>query len=360
MGPGLFTFFNKYKYHFLGWGAFISYEIIMGVLNGIKKVPIATIFFGTMLNIWLFYFHSDVVLKYTLNVKKKLFKFSLLFLILLEILLFIYLKRTLMDFVYAYVTTKPAQATSIDPLSSSYLLWRGIFFIGNSTGYYFLVHDQEQRQQVKKLKQQQLKKIIRGKEVKNELMQIQNDFLRSQINPHFLINTLSYLYNETRKLAPKAAEGILSLTDIMQHALSKEAPDGYVKFESEIDLVERFLSLSRISQPDQVQLKLSYNLNVLSVSFIPLVLMSLTESIIKYGQLNDPTKPARIRITYENSILAIKTSNHELIGEQSFINDPMLKTIEDRLLLAYGERAVFSFHLDSENYFHTSTLVQIY
>ncbi|QNK62936.1 histidine kinase [Pedobacter sp. PAMC26386] len=358
MGSDLFTLFNKYKYHFLGWGAFISYEIIMGIVMVTKEVSLVTIFFATILNVSLFYLHANVVLKYTLNAKKKLFKFSLLFFILLEVLLFIYLKRVLLDFIYAYLTTKPAPTKFIDPLSFFALLWRTIFFIGNSTGYYFLVHDQEQRQQVKKLRQQQLKKIIREKEVNNELIQTQNDFLRSQINPHFLINTLSYLYNETRKLAPKAAESILSLTDIMQYALSKEAPDGYVKFEGEIDLVERFLSLSKISQPDQVQLKLSYNLNVLSVPFIPLVLMPLTESIIKYGQLNDPMKPAGIRITYENSILAIETSNHEFIGEQSSINDPMLKIIQNRLLLAYGERAVFNFHLDSENYFHTNTQVQ--
>ncbi|MGY0039287.1 histidine kinase [Pedobacter sp. NJ-S-72] len=187
----------------------------------------------------------------------------------------------------------------------------------------------------------------------------QNALLRAQINPHFLINTLSFLYNETRKLAPKAAERILSLSDIMQYALSKEASSEFVRLESEIKLIENVILLHQSRQTYKMQLKMSYNTEALTVVFIPLILMSLTENILKHGQLDNPQKPAQIIITYDNSVLYIKTSNPEVIENPiSGIMRAGLRNIRSRLSMAYGEAASFDYHLDSQNYFHTCIKLQ--
>ncbi|MGY0039288.1 sensor histidine kinase [Pedobacter sp. NJ-S-72] len=234
-----------------------------------------------------------------------------------------------------------------------------LFFLGYSTGYYFLMLVRSQKQLVEQMQQQELKKLIQEKEMKNELILTQNAFLRSQINPDFLISTLTSLYDETREPAPKAAESILSLSDIMQYALSEESSGGFVKLEKEIGLIENFLLLHQARQVHHAQLRFSYNQESLSIEFIPLVLMTLTENILKHGQLDDPNKPAEIKITCESSVLYIETSNLQAINSNIPSHGIGLKNIKERLFHAYGEAASFNYHLDSTHYFHTSIVVQL-
>jgi len=354
----LVSFFSKYKYHFLVWSIFIAYEITLVWLSGYELHPYKEYVFAYTTGIFFFYFHAHVLLKYSLNTNKKLFKYSLPLLILLEVIGYITIKFLSERYIYKYIGIQSPEITKSVQVYMSSKLWRCIYLIGNSTGYYFLMHDLQQRKQVERMKQQELKKILREKEIRNELTLTQNAFLRAQINPHFLINTLSYLYNETRKQAPKAADSILSLSDIMQYALSKDLSSRYVKLENEIKLVESFLLLHQARHTYTIQLKLSYNKEVLFVPFIPLILMSLTENMIKHGQLDNPLKPAQISIVYENSVLSIETSNPEAAAHRMSGHDPSLKNISGRLSLAYGERASFNSHVDPQSYFRTYTKVQ--
>ncbi|QNK62932.1 histidine kinase [Pedobacter sp. PAMC26386] len=350
-------FLNKYKYHFLVWGIFIAYEVIMEIFLGLFRAsPVITYIFAYIPYVLLFYFHAHVLLKYTLNSPNKHFKYSLPLLIILELLCYLII-RFLADFCYKYIDH---QHLDTDIIYFTGSVWRGIYFIGISTVYYFLTHDQQQRQQIAKMKQQELKAILLAKGINNELIQTQNAFLRAQINPHFLINTLSYLYNVTRKTSPKIADNILSLTEIVQYALSKEISSVYVKLEDEIKLIESFLLLHQAQLPYKLQLRLSYNDEALPILIIPLMLMTLTENIIKHAQLDNPGKQAEIKIVYENSILYIKTSNHKTKMDQISTQYTDLENIGSRLSSIYGENAFFDCHHDLQNNFHTHTKIRFY
>jgi len=359
MKAALLVFLDKYKYHFLTWSVFICYEIIIKRIGYGDQTPFKNYIFHYTVNVSIFYLHANFLLKCDLKNRSKVFKYSLIFLIPFELLLFVIFKYAGDSIFYQYIGVKETAGFIIG--SRNYYImsiWRTVLFMGYGTGYYFLKYNQQQKDIVEKLKQQELQQIILDKEIKNELILTQNALLRAQINPHFLINTLSYLYNETRKQTPKAAETILSLTDIMQYALSKEESSGYIKLEKEICLIENFLLLHQTIQPEQTPLKISYNKEALSILFIPLLLMTLTENIIRHNQLNTPLKPAEIKIRYKNSILCIETSNHEPIIEHPDDRDTGLKNIVKRLFLAYGENATFYSNLDTENYFYTCTRVQ--
>ncbi|MBB6273774.1 sensor histidine kinase YesM [Pedobacter cryoconitis] len=349
----ILAFLKKYKYHFLVWSVFVAYEIFIRWLHGPEMAPAIVYIVAYTLGISVFYLHAHVILKYTLETKSKLLKYGLPLFILVEILFYLVIEYLIRKYIYEYIRLKSTELTKPVHLYIFAKIWRYIYAIGLSTGYYFFLHDLRQRQQVKKMKQQKLKTILLEKEIKNELILTQNALLRAQINPHFLLNTLSYLYNETRKLAPKAAERILSLSDIMQYALSKEASSEYVTLESEIKLIENFLFLYQSRQAYKMQLNLSYNSEALSVIFIPLILMSLTENMIKHGQLDNPLKPAEIKIVYDNAALYINTSNPEAMKNPVSSYNTGLKNISNRLAMAYGEKVVFNSHLDSQNYFHT-------
>ncbi|MET4138460.1 histidine kinase [Pedobacter sp. UYP1] len=350
-------FFSKYKYHFLVWSIFIAYQILIQATYSGKFSAAKQYFLAYFFSLLLFYFHAHVVLKYTLNTPNKILKYSLGILIILEIIGYLVIGGLVTKYLY---TDESPQKSLSQIFNKAYIIgriWMAIYYMGTSTGYYFLMHHRQQKQLVEKMKQQELKTILLEKAIKNELVLTQNAFLRAQINPHFLINTLSFLYNETRKLAPKAAESILSLSDIIQYSLSKEVDAGFVELEKEIRLVESFLTLYQAREPLKKQLSFSYNAAALAVPFIPMILMSLTERIIKHGQLDDSLKPAKIKIIYEDSILFIDTSNMKCMESLS-THETILESINSRLATVYGDRAEFGFYLDTHNYFHTYTKVQ--
>lgn len=352
------VFFNKYKYHFLVWSIFITYEIMMQHLTGMRLSNLKELIIAYVTGAVVFYFHAHVLLKYTLNTKNRVLKYSLPLFILFEIICYIAIRYLIDKYVYSYTGPPHFESNNSIRIYVATKVWRCIYFIGNSTVYYFLMRDLLQKQQLEKMKQKELKAILLEKGIKNELVLTQNALLRAQINPHFLINTLSFLYNETRKIAPRVANSILSLSDIMQYALSKEHASEFVKLENEIKLVESFLILHQVKQEHKMQLNLSYNEQVLPIPFIPLVLMSLTEKIIKHGRFNDPMAPAEISIIYENSSLCIETSSLESIENPIPESDSDLKNISNRLYLAYREKVSFNFSLDSKNYFHTCIRLQ--
>ncbi|RAJ34414.1 histidine kinase [Pedobacter cryoconitis] len=352
------VFFNKYKYHFLFWSIYIAYEMIMVWQGGFILYSYKEYVFAYIISLLLFYFHANVLLKYTLNSNIKLLRYSLPLLILLEFFAYCIIKLLIEIHIYKQIGVQNPALDIHDGIYYYRRVWRFFLFIAIATGYYFLQQHQEQRQRVERMKQEELKKILWEKEIKNELTLTQNAILRAQINPHFLINTLSYLYNETWKIEPEAAENILSLSEIMQYALNKDVSSPYVKLENEIKLIKNFLSLYQVRQLYKMQLKLVYTSEVLSVLFIPLIMMALTETILQNSQLDDPLKPAEIRIVHAYSILSIETTSFEGPEKRGDRDETIFTNINNRLLLAYGEKASFNYHLDSSNYFHTAIRVQ--
>ena len=257
---------------------------------GFKLISVKTYIFNYTFILSLFYFHANILLKYTLESPNRLLKYSLVLLVLMEFTFFVCIKYQSDLIFYKYENPVFLREYKFDLTSLSKLIYRTIYFIVYSTGYYFIVRTRQRRQQVEEMEQQELRNLIQEKEARNELVLTQNAFLRSQINPDFLLDTLDYLYNETLDPEPMAAESILSLSNIMQYALSEEASTGFVKLEKEIGLIENFLLLHQARQVHQAQLKFSYDKESLAMEFIPLVLMTLTENILKHGQLGDPNK----------------------------------------------------------------------
>ena len=353
------NFFNKYKYHFVVWGIYLSYEIMMQQLSGLRVLGVKEFIITNSMGLALFYFHAHILLKYTLNTHEKLLKYSLPLLIVFELLFYIACRYLTERYINMRIGIPNFNLNQSVRVYIVLKIMRGIYLIGTSTVYYFLMRDRKQKTQIEKMKQQELKAILLEKEIKNELISTQNALLRAQINPHFLINTLSYLYNETRKLVPVAAESILSLSDIMQYALSKEVTSEYVRLEDEIRFVESFLLLHQAKEKNQMHLSFLYHSEVLSVPFIPLILMSLTETIVKQIQHDTSQQLAEIKITYEKSVLKITTSNFKAPEKDPISDyDADLKNISHRLSMAYVERASFNYHLNPQNYFHTCIKVQ--
>ncbi len=215
--------------------------------------------------------------------------------------------------------------------------------------YYTYVYSQHNRE-----------KRLRETEWQNQIRKAQLSTLKSQINPHFLFNSLNSVASLTLTNPEKAHEMVIALSDFMRYSLRKHQDD-MVTLDVELLNIRLYLQIEKIRFGSILQYKFDINEDCKNHLIPNLILQPLLENAIKYG-VYEASKPVEIHLT------ARKNSN---ILEISLINDfdpesvPLkgegvgLKNIIDRLRLLYGSSTLLSFQR-GENKFIVKMLVPDY
>ncbi|MBK8557519.1 MAG: histidine kinase [Lewinellaceae bacterium] len=113
-------------------------------------------------------------------------------------------------------------------------------------------------------------------------MQSELRFLRSQINPHFLFNTLNNLYALTLKKDNKAPEIVLKLSEIMRYMLY-ECNEKRVYLSKEIQYMQNYLDLERLRQPAGAEVSALVEGSISDQMIAPLLLVPFLENAFKHG-----------------------------------------------------------------------------
>lgn len=342
---------RRHQIHLIAWSFFILYEVLVGsILHG-RLSSFWDYFLHYSINIAFFYLHALYVMPRGFRPDGHRF-WLIPVLILGEIMayiLFTYAIERLAVDIFQVRMTRSLELDSAYFLRSS---WRAIYFLGFATAYYFLTKYLSERTRVDQIEKQQLLDIIDKQRLQTELIHSQNAYLKAQINPHFLFNTLNYVYNSVRKTSGQAAEAILSLSHMMRYALQSEDEHQQTDLMEEIQQVEHLLHIHQIRQEDRLRIALHYGPNLAGIRFIPLVLITLVENMFKHGDLTGAGEPAAITVTYQAGELKITTVNRCLDTCASG-HRIGLDNIRKRLQHAYPERASFEARTDEAGYFHT-------
>jgi len=170
------------------------------------------------------------------------------------------------------------------------------------------------------------------------------DFLRSQINPHFLFNALNTIYGTAlQEKAERTSEGIEKLGDMMRFMLQENMQDK-ISLTREIDYLNNYISLQQLrtaTSPDvKIQALIEEQLNPLKIS--PMLLIPFVENAFKHGiSLREPshiritlqTQGSKLLFDVHNSIHLKPDSDPE--KEKSGIG---LANVKQRLKLLYPGR----------------------
>lgn len=344
-------FYQHYKVHLICWSIFISYEIlVIGVLSG-GFSSFLDYFIHYTFNILLFYCHAKLVLPFALQKSKLRFWLAPL-LVVCEILAYIFIIHGAEILATQYFQAKMQRPVGFDYLFILRAAWRAVYFMSFATGYYYLENYLQERRFKEEVERQQLHQIIEIQNLQHELVKSQHAFLKAQINPHFLFNTLNYVYNSVRKTSTQAADTIMSLSQMMRYALESGETGPETSLLEEIEHVEHLIHIHQIRQNHQLQVQLSYGHNLQGIRLIPLILITLVENLMKHGNLSQAEKPALIRIAYEIDTLTITTANLALTDSPSG-HRIGLDNIQRRLYQTYKERVHFQAYRDEQGYFHT-------
>jgi two-component system, LytTR family, sensor kinase len=126
-----------------------------------------------------------------------------------------------------------------------------------------------------------------------DLMQSENNFLRSQINPHFLYNCLNFMYSKTFRQQPQVAEAIMLLSQVMRYSLSDfSVTNGLANLGEEMLHINNVIKINRFRFNDSLQIQFEVIGNPDNKMIAPMLLITLVENVFKHGQLQDANHPA--------------------------------------------------------------------
>ena len=162
-------------------------------------------------------------------------------------------------------------------------------------------------------------------------------FLKTQINPHFLYNTLNMLFSMAYPVAKPVANAILKLSELMRYMLH-DTPDGLVDLEKEIEYLHNYLDLYRLRFPDSFHVDFTVTGEPAGRRVAPLVLIPFVENAIKHGVLDAPENPVHIRLNIEGEQLQFEVENQRSDGNKDATTGIGLPNLRRRLELLYPER----------------------
>jgi two-component system, LytTR family, sensor kinase len=300
------------KLHVIIWALFILYELSVSLSFGARLSSFPDYAGHYLLNIGLFYVNAHIVLPNVVNYNKKpyLTFLTLPLSILAELgayMLLKFLLLNLLSITHFHVSRPITDARSFFIES----IWRAIYFIGLSTGYWLALSTIHDRKRIADLENINLRNELENQVLEKTLLATENAYLRAQINPHFLLNTLNFIYNSVSKYSEKVADSIMLLADMMRYALTSADKDGKVKLESEIENINNFIQLNQARFNQQLCINFKVDGDPGDLRIIPLVLITLVENVFKYGDLSMPDCPAKVELFISGNALTCITVNNK-------------------------------------------------
>jgi two-component system, LytTR family, sensor kinase len=186
----------------------------------------------------------------------------------------------------------------------------------------------------------------------NEKLKTEYDYLKTQINPHFLYNTLDYFYAGALRYDKKQAEGIGTLSEIMRYSLAAGNVNGRVPVAEELAQVENYISLQQLRFNNTLQVVFTKpDLQDDRITMIPHLFITLVENAFKYGVTNDPAHPLRITMEMQGQEIVCKVHNKK----SGRVTDEGgtgigLENLKQRLQLEYPGRHRYTVHQSATDY----------
>ncbi|MEZ0610974.1 sensor histidine kinase [Fibrella sp. WM1] len=180
----------------------------------------------------------------------------------------------------------------------------------------------------------------RWRETERERIRTELLYLKAQINPHFLFNTLNSIYSLAIEQSPSTADAVVQLSSFLRYVITEGRQDR-VALSHELAYIGHYIALQRLRMVDTVQVSYKAPTAVNGYQIAPLLLISFIENAFKYGV--SPQEPSRIDIRIEvvtGGQLHLKVSNQKVrVADPTAVGSGIgLSNTKARLQLLYPGR----------------------
>lgn len=174
--------------------------------------------------------------------------------------------------------------------------------------------------------------------------------IKYQINPHFLFNSLSFIYTKTIKTSPEAAHAVHLLSGIMSYALDDWDELGTVPLGMEAEQMKRVIEMNQIRFNHTLNIKYHEYIEPEDVKIPILSFVTLVENAFKHGDLNDENNPLMIKLNATKDKIYFMVSNKKKKDMLELSHGIGLSNLKQRLQLMYGYKQYFIVKEDETNY----------
>jgi LytS/YehU family sensor histidine kinase len=190
--------------------------------------------------------------------------------------------------------------------------------------------------------------VIRYQDEKENTVKLQKEkaelelrSLKSQLNPHFLFNTLNNIYSLSLSHSDRTSESISRLSDILDYILYK-GPKNEVLISEELAIIDDYMALESLRYSEG-RLKISKKSDLNSSAKIPpLIYLTLVENAFKHGAgKNSERTEIKIDVSYDSRYSVFRIENSCGDEESSDPKGIGLKNIERQLWHHYQDNFIF-------------------
>jgi sensor histidine kinase YesM len=178
-------------------------------------------------------------------------------------------------------------------------------------------------------------------------------FLKTQLNPHFLFNTLNNLYYLTTEKSDQAPKAILALSEILDYVLNA-SKQLVVPLAQELKQADNYIDLEMLRYHDRVTIEKSITADLDHQTICPMVLITLLENSFKHGVMSS-SEQSWIRLKIVASAEAIKIEIANSVGSiRQKTKGIGLENLKSQLKHLYGDAYQLRVTVDTEKEFNLS------
>lgn len=198
------------------------------------------------------------------------------------------------------------------------------------------------------------------REEKQEKLQAELSFLRSQISPHFIFNVLNSIVYLIRTKSNAAEPVTIQLSELMRYMLY-EADDVQVSLDKEINYLNNYIELQRVRFEEDVEINMKVEGNIGSQIIEPMLLIPFVENAFKHGvgMINEPIIDVLVRCDGNGLFYEVRNKiAPELPEDKDSSSGIGLKNVKRRLELLYADKHKLEIKKE-DNWFIISLFLQL-
>lgn len=311
----------------------VSYPIQLGVFNSAEYSFFYPFYYGVLLNMGFFYFGVYWLLP------KLITNYGILLTIVGGLLLYLVVSclESVMD--YNVLIYRKDTRFGFTEAFISNLLINFVFFLF-VLGYFF----------IGRLVDAERKKF----EIREEKLKLELSMLRSQLNPHFLFNTLNNLFATARKNKDlQVADGIAMLSRLMRYVVY-DGEGSTIELKKEVDYLNNYITLQkmRFQEDDDISVNFEVNGEVADQRIIPMLLIQFVENAFKHGiSLNNASYiNMNLQVVKDNIIFSVRNSLNPF-QVQKDSSGVGLQNAKRRLAMLYPDRHQLATEKSADEYY---------
>lgn len=213
----------------------------------------------------------------------------------------------------------------------------GLFVMGTGSSYRFIID------------------VIKEQRVQQENMANELAFLRSQVSPHFMFNTLNSMVSLARKKSDKLEPALMKMSGVM-HYMLYDSDEEKVSIQKEVEYIQSYIDLQTMRFGDSVQILFMVNQSDKNHCIEPMLLIPLIENAFKHGTdiIKDPEINIQLKSGDEGIVLSVSNKTNSTSNGLEHRKGIGLTNLRKRLKILYPGNHDLSIE-KKENWF-TATL----